>query len=693
MVNVISGSGNIISIISISLLLIFIIASTLQGMRRGWKKQLLHTVSILEALLFSFIVVKGTTTAMLNAISAENIGELLSSMGTGINADVAEYISSIKWIVALPITTIIAPFALVFFFTLAIIFSGIMYNVTRRLLELTGKPGSWNERFIGMPIGAVEGLLVCSLFMLPMAGMFGLFDDGVNAVRSNSSKETSEFIEFYDANIEPVANNIAFKTARAFGGDAILGALATLEDGETKINLRNEIVPAVSIAVQASSLDSNAKSIDDDDKETLNKVIDTLEDSDYLTLLLSQTLNGMASAVKNGIVPLEIDPPFDKLMNSVIALFATSNKNNVVGDIRSLTDVYYILCDDGVLLAIFYGDSDALVDIFITRDENGDTVVNKVVEKLRANPHTEPLVSTLTELSVVLISSHMNIGDDSAEVYEDVKAGLRDVLTIKPTDYPDTEEGHELYLQDMTASLDETFRNNGIELEPEVTRGIAEYIDTEMEIKDEYTDAELDSIILSYYDAYLDYVESGEIPDDLKDKIPGSGDNADDDGEQGVISGPLEIKVVDTNGYPVYGVRLQVTSGGTISFPITDYLGTVPSDNLDSSAEIKVLQANGYNFNRNAVYTFKSNVLTITLTPETGDTETFTVYVYDENGNPVSGKAVYLSNDLVQLSPVFTDRDGKAVITAETGLWAVKVEGYFQNFFFDEYNVAYITLN
>ena len=634
------GSAGIISIVAVGLLLIFVVCEMFQGMRRGWKKQLLHAASTLEAALFSFIIVKSITTAMLNAISAENIGELISSAGAGINADVAEYISGIKWIIALPVTTIIAPFAFVSFFVFAVIFSGIMYNVTRRLLELTGKPGSMRERLIGMPIGAIEGLIVCSLFMLPMAGLLGLFDDGVNAVRSNSSKETSEFIEFYDNNIEPVANNVAFKTARAIGGDAILDALATLEDGESKINLRNEVVPAVSIAVQASSIDSNAKSIDDDDKETLNKVIDTLESSEYLTILLAQTLNGMASAVEDGIVPLEIDPPFDNLMNSVISLFATSNKNNVVKDIRSLTDVYYILCDDGVLLAIFYGDSDQLVNIFITRDENGDTVVNKVIDKLNANPHTQPLVSTLTELSVVLISSHMNIGDESAEIYEDVKAGLRDVLTIKPSDYPDTDAGHESYLQDMTASLDETFRNNGIELEPEVTRGIAEYIDTEMEIKDEYTDADLDSIILSYYDAYLDYVESGEIPDDLKDKIPGSGGNAGE-GEGSDNSSDVE-DIPGNEDHP------DGENGGN-----TD-------DSTDNNTDNDGLV-------------------------------TYTVYVVNSKWVPIQGVSVCLvdfTNNKQKTEYITTDENGMAVFTLEEGNWAAMLLYSAQKYYFNNKNVA-----
>lgn len=641
MLNLVSGSTGIVSIISISLLLIFVIGETLQGLRRGWKKQLLHTVATLEAAVISFVIVKATTTAMLNAISAENVGELLSSLGTGINADAAEYISSIKWLVALPVTTLIAPFAFVSFFVFAVIFSGIMYNVTKRLIEISGKPGSMRERLIGMPIGAVEGLIVCSLLILPLAGIFGLFDDGVNAVRKNSSKETSEFIDFYDKNLEPVANNVAFKTARAIGGDALLASLATLEDGENKINLRDEIVPVVSIAVQASSLDSNAKSIDDDDKETLNKVIDTLEDSEYLTLLIAQTLNGMAYAVKDGIVPLEIEPPFDKLMNSVISLFETSTKNNVVKDIRSLTDVYYILCDDGVLLAIWYGDSDALVDIFITRDDSGDTVVNKVIAKLKENEHTEPLVSTLTELSVVLISSSLDIGDDSAEIYEDVKDGLRDVLTIKPTDYPDTEEGHESYIQDMTASLDDTFRNNGIELEPEVTRGIAEYIDKEMEIKDEYTDSDLDSIILSYYDAYLDYLESGEIPDDLKDKIPGSGGNAgegegsDDEDAPGIDDIPSidDIPNIDEGG--------EGNDGGNAD----DNNGLV----------------------------------------------TYTVYVFNSKWQPIQGASVCLvdfTNDKKKTEYITTDENGMAVFTLEEGHWAAMLLYSAQKYYFNNKNVA-----
>ena len=120
----------------------------------------------------------------------------------------------------------------------------------------------------------------------------------------------------------------------------------------------------------------------------------------------------------------------------------------------------------------------------------------------------------VTELSVALISSSIGLDEDATEVYNNVKEGMKDVLAIKPTDYPDTEEGKEQYKEDLSKELDTTLKENGIELEPEIIDGIADYIDENVEIKDEYTDEEINDVILSYYDAYVKYLEEngGEPP-------------------------------------------------------------------------------------------------------------------------------------------------------------------------------------
>ena len=63
-------------------------------------------------------------------------------------------------------------------------------------------------------------------------------------------------------------------------------------------------------------------------------------------------------------------------------------------------------------------------------------------------------------------------------------------------------------------------KENGIELDPEIVGGIADYIDENVEVKDEYTDEEINDVILSYYDVYLEYQKNGTLPDGLPEGFP-----------------------------------------------------------------------------------------------------------------------------------------------------------------------------
>ena len=54
--------------------------------------------------------------------------------------------------------------------------------------------------------------------------------------------------------------------------------------------------------------------------------------------------------------------------------------------------------------------------------------MDRVVAELKANPHTKHLVSSITKLSVSVLTSAM--GEEAAELYENVKAGISDVLSV-----------------------------------------------------------------------------------------------------------------------------------------------------------------------------------------------------------------------------------------------------------------------
>lgn len=505
--------GGLLALGFVIAFLVFVGLNALQGLRRGLKKQALHALCLFEAAILSFFVVRGITQAFVDGFDISTVSELLSN--AGINPEIAESLTGINWLLALPVGTMFVPAVFVAFYLLTSVGAGIIYQIMRRVLSL---PKKASGRLFGLLIGAAEGVLCFSILILPFAGTLGLVDDGVEELREKDESAYEEFLDGYDKIVGPLANNFAFKAVRGLGGDAVLDSFATFESDEREINMREEIVAVVSMTAEISSLGENVdfKNLTPEQQETLSSAIDTLDESNYLSSIISGMLRGMAAAVESGIIPFQMEPPFDMLINDVVALFGSSTRDNLADDIHSILEIYYIFCDNGVLDAI--GGEGDLADVFTKPvDDSGQTVIKKVIEALKRNDHTRPLVATLTELSIALISSSIGLDEDATEIYNNVKDGMKDVLAIKPTDYPDTEEGKAQYKEDLSNELDTTLKENGIELEPEIIDGIADYIDENVEIKDEYTDEEINDVILSYYDAYVKYLEQngGEAPEGM----------------------------------------------------------------------------------------------------------------------------------------------------------------------------------
>ena len=512
--------GKIVPLVLLGLFIITVAIGLIKGLSRGIKKQGLHLACTVEAAILAYLIVGKMTQAFIDSFNAATIADLLSKIG--MNPAIAEYLDGLGWLLALPFGTLAVPALFVLFFFIVKIGAAIMYSVMRRVLSLPKKERGAANRCSGMAVGAVEAIVCFVIFFMPFISFITMFDSGVDALREKDETAYGEFFDFYDENVDPLVESFTVKATRKLGADAALDSFATVENRKTgeKINLRREVVSAVSIVTETSTMkDVNWRALSKEHQEVLSSTVDTLASSEYLSIIVADMLNGMAAAVENNVVPFKAEPPFDTLIGSVVALFSSVNEQTLGDDIHSILSIYYILCDDGVLSAIGSGDSDALLDCLI-EEHDGETIVNKIIAELKKNEHTKPLVATLTELSVTVMSSQLSLGENSAEVYDNVKEGLKDVLSIKPTDYEDTAEGKAQYKEDLTNSLDETLKENGIELDPEIVGGIADYIDENVEVKDEYTDEEINDVILSYYDVYLEYQKNGTLPDGLPEGFP-----------------------------------------------------------------------------------------------------------------------------------------------------------------------------
>ena len=162
-----------------------------------------------------------------------------------------------------------------------------------------------------------------------------------------------------------------------------------------------------------------------------------------------------------------------------------------------------------MLLAI--SDSEeALTNALIKTDASGETVIARAIAILKeGGDRTKPIITTLTKLSVTVMAENMGLGEDAAQLYDTVKDNLNSVLAEMPkeSDY----ETPGAYKAAVSDEITKAFADSDIALDTELADGIADYyIESGLDEYEELSDDDINDLILSYYDAYL---ESQEVPD------------------------------------------------------------------------------------------------------------------------------------------------------------------------------------
>ena len=133
-------------------------------------------------------------------------------------------------------------------------------------------------------------------------------------------------------------------------------------------------------------------------------------------------------------------------------------------------------------------------------DANGVSTANRVIRVLRSNERTAPLVTLITKLSVTVMTNGTGVDPEAMGTYESVIEKINsNLVAVNKSDYSTEEEYTEKISEELGALLSEC----GIEIDSEITYGMAKYYADNFSDAEEITDEMASDIIFSYYDAYI----------------------------------------------------------------------------------------------------------------------------------------------------------------------------------------------
>jgi uncharacterized membrane protein required for colicin V production len=503
--------GSYVALGCVGVVLLFALIGALKGFRNGLCRQLIRIIFFAISVVASFIITEKLGDFALGWLKGKTVGDITALFGLDINSlasPIPEILNALEPevildIVAIPLAVIVLLLA---FLLLNCILNPILSLIGKLVAGALGFSKSKNNiltRIGGFALGLVQGVAIALITLLPITAVFNAYGDLVESIEEPSSDVDNLIISTYESYVADAEEGPIVDVIDLLGGEFIVSRLSTGEVGDLTKDMRTELPILYGVYSDVTKLSGvQLSALTPENKAAIRSITDRIGDDPFTASIVSGIIRSGATIIDDGVIPLEgMEEPFSTLIHSVIRMLKTTDRNTIKADMTTVENVCFIISDSGAL-GFITGDGGDITDLLVKKDENGNTVIDNVVNELNANPRTAHLVTELTQISISIMLGSNTLNAEAVEKYESIKTSSNSILAANNAEY-DTPEEHKAA---VSATLEETLKENDIELEPEVIDGMAEYVMNNEVFagKEELTDEEFNELMLSYYSAYAD---------------------------------------------------------------------------------------------------------------------------------------------------------------------------------------------
>ena len=517
-----------VSIVLTVIVALIVVFKARAGAKRGAYVAPIHLGSVLLSAILAFILTGALTGTLLSSLAeislVDALREIELSLGETFEAEIYQMVAGfdpavISYVVAIP-AALFSPFIFLMLYILARVIFGAVRGIVVKACGIPKRVDTTGKT-IGAVVGGLEGILVIVLCLIPFTAFLNIG----TSVTQKIDFEDEAVAEVFDS-VEEFNDAPVFGLIRAMGGEFLTNELTSVSLDGRRVNLMNEIEVGFELynSIMIVIEDSGEEfAVTPEKQAAIDRIVAMVEQSDYLPMVLSSAMH-MVSGPLLGEIPENPTEPMDRVMAALGDFIESTDPDTIAADLRTFADVFFLLNENGALETLTSGDTEAIMETLSEKDESGDTIIKKLIRMLGANPHTKYIIAALNELSVSIMCDSLGFTGDTAQVYEDLKQGLNDIIAITPPADKDDEEAVAAYKEELKTTLKDTITGSlenvasGEELEEireqltdevmdEMTDQVSNYLEQNPDIA-EMEDEDVTEIILSYYDAYLQYQQT-----------------------------------------------------------------------------------------------------------------------------------------------------------------------------------------
>ncbi len=519
--------GSIGSKISLGIFVLFGVYAILGaylGVMRGFSKSVIRLFTVGASAVCSLFLVMTISRTIVNKATVggteQTVEGLLNSYFPGLVDSMPQMVRPILTemstgaatiFIMMLVAIILTPVFFILLFYVLKIATMFLYQLLSGLSGAISYGRNWVSMVGGGAIGLLQGLGIAAVIIIPISGMCNIAVEAREPLIGNSD-EPNAYIEMaYETVIDDLADNPIFDLVDKFGGSVAYDKMISVKINGEKKDMGDECVSAIKVISNlfpfiSSYSDFNWKHPTDAQRAAIEGTVSDIGDNELLATLISDIIRAAAVSVNNGSISLPVSGAAKPLVDELMIILSTCTKDTIAPDLDVIVDVYFILCDRNMFDTLTSGDPEAVRHILSDKDEEGNTAIDALVNRLNGYERTEPLITALTKLSFTMMGDALGFDSDTEEIYENVKEGIKDVLNHNKSDFETEEEYKEAVYDDLDKALTE----NDLNIDEETKKVMVDYIaDNYGDHEGDITDKEINDALLSYYKAYADSLAGG----------------------------------------------------------------------------------------------------------------------------------------------------------------------------------------